>query len=83
MDITSIHVSPGDTVVVRFDTDEHDLHEIAGIMNAVKQQYPQNAVMSLPTDIGIEIMDDSALLNLYQFITAELKSRAKEYQNEV
>ena len=54
MPIECHHVSPDETIILRFETMEHDLTTVRRAFEEIQNTFPHNKVMALPRSIGIE-----------------------------
>lgn len=64
------HVSPDETIVLRFNTMEHDIDTVRRTHMIVSEEFPQNKVLTLPKDISFEYMSRANLAELKAQIEA-------------
>ena len=64
------HVSPDETIVLRFNMMEHDIDTIRRTHNIVKEEFPNNTVITIPQNLSFEYLTRANLAELKAQIEA-------------
>lgn len=58
------HVSPDETIVLRFNMMEHDIDTVRRTHNIVKEEFPNNTVITIPQNLSFEYLTRANLAEL-------------------
>jgi len=64
------HVSPDETIVLRFNMMEHDIDTVRRTHNMVKEEFPNNTVITIPQNLSFEYLTRANLAELKAQIEA-------------
>lgn len=64
------HVSPDETIILRFNMMEHDVDTVRRTHNMVKEEFPNNTVITIPQNLSFEYLTRANLAELKAQIEA-------------
>lgn len=64
------HVSPDETIILRFNMMEHDIDTVRRTHNMVKEEFPNNTVITIPQDFSFAYLTRANLAELKAQIEA-------------
>ena len=64
------HVSPDETIILRFNMMEHDIDIVRRTHNMVKEEFPNNTVITIPQNLSFEYLTRANLAELKAQIEA-------------
>lgn len=70
------HISPDETILLRFELFEHDLTTVERAYNGVRQEFPNNKIVVLPKGIDFETVTRESLIGIREQLDCILEGAA-------
>jgi hypothetical protein len=70
--IETINPKSTDTVVLFFNTKEHNVNRVQTMFDAVREKFPNNRILALPDTMSLKDFDKELLLKLINGIIKEV-----------
>lgn len=70
------HISPDETILLRFEIFEHDITTIERAYNSVRQEFPNNKIVVLPKNVDFGGVSRESLIGIKEHIDSILEGAA-------
>lgn len=74
IEIETLQPNPSEAIVLRFDFEDIGYDEAVKIFNSVKYQFPENIVIAIPNNVGLQNYSKDALKDIVNMISEIINS---------